>query len=170
MRPFKRNPDKTSAGTPGDVFEQAAGEVTATTPTPEVSDTPPEGAVNDDRLTIRTEWADYVSHLAFVPASKLLHPAYALTDEEAAILNPKMEVFLQDVADKYAPALLARLTNKYPALFDIFAAIAVLHFQKMKLVKEIRAEEAKQRAEKEAEARAADSRTLDTKPLSSVPS
>lgn len=158
----KQKNEKTVGGSD---YDAAAAQVTATAPTSEVGDTAPVGEVAEDRLTIRPEWAAYVSHAAFFPASKLIHPAYALTDEEAQILSPKMEIFLQEVADKYAPALLGRLTNKYPALFDILAAVAVLHFQKMKLVKHLRAEEAKERARIEAEAKAADSRTIDTKPV-----
>jgi|SRR5579859_1498313 len=164
-----RNSDKKPVGT-DPVFEAAAARVTAE-PVPgsdeEVSRNASQvaGAMSEEKMIIREEWAEGAARLCFLPAARLLHPAYALTDEEAESISPQMQAFLQAVADKYAPALLARLAGKYPEFFDLAAAVAVLHYQKWKLVSHIRAVEAqrmaaerqqpKEAAEAEAFARAA---------------
>ena len=67
-------------------------------------------------------------------------------------ISPKMQAFLQAVADKYAPAALSRVANKYPEFLDLAGALGVLYWQKWRYVSHIRRMEAEQRAEAEAAA------------------
>jgi len=161
MQMWGRSKQHQSAEIGGD-FESAAARVTA-----EVEAEPVPGTVAgepeaENSLTIRPEWAETAARLCFLPAAKLWHPAYALEDSEAAAIAPQMQTFLQAVADKYAPAAVGRLANKYPEFFDLAAALGVLYWQKWRYVSHIRRVEAEraemqQRKERgEAEAFAAD--------------
>jgi hypothetical protein len=134
----------------GGSFEEAAARVTAGAEQAHTPDT--GGALPDEEesLAIRPEWAEAAARICFLPAARLSHPAYSLTDEEAEIITPKMLAFLQAVADKYAPAMLGRVANKYPEFFDLTAALGVLYWQKWRYVSRVRQMEASERAEKEA--------------------
>jgi hypothetical protein len=136
-----------SAGTGGE-FEEAAARVTVGSDE-EVSRNAAEmvDAVSGaDRLEIRPEWAQAAARLCFLPAARLSHPAYALTDEEAETISPQIQALLQAVADKYAPALVGRVANKHPELFDAAAALGVLYWQKWRLVSRLQEMEAAERA------------------------
>jgi hypothetical protein len=146
----------------GGSFEEAAARVTAE-PVPgsdeEVTRNAAElaGAVEEgDSLAIRPEWAEAAARLCFLPAARLSHPAYSLSDEEAEQISPKMQAFLQAVADKYAPAMLGRVANKYPEFFDLTAALGVLYWQKWRYVSKLRQWEAEQEREAAAKARASE--------------
>jgi hypothetical protein len=140
-----------SNGAVGGEFEEAAARVTAEEQPARVP-TPGEGLPDEEEsLEIRPEWAEAAARLCFLPAARLSHPAYTLTDEEAEIISPKMQAFLQAVADKYAPALVGRVANKYPEFFDLTAALGVLYWQKWRYVSRLRQLEASDRAQKEAE-------------------
>ncbi len=137
--------------TGGDEFDRAAARVSA-----EVPEGPGPGAVaaepeTGESLMIRPEWAEAAARLCFLPAARMVHPAYALADEEAAAISPQMQKFLQAVADKYAPAALGRVANKYPEFFDLAAALGVLYWQKWRYVSHLRQMEVAQRAEKQAQ-------------------
>ncbi|HLZ50832.1 MAG TPA: hypothetical protein VKP61_08785 [Candidatus Acidoferrum sp.] len=116
---------------------------------------PPEDsqAENGPRVEVETqfiileEWAEGAAKLCFVPASRLIHPAFKLTDAEAEDIGPKMQAFLQAVCDKWAPPLVARLMGKYPEFFDLLGAVSVLHYQKWRYVQKIVAWEAQKKAE-----------------------
>ena len=135
---------KESSGATGGEFEDAAARVTAgsdeevTRNAAEVAAQIEEG----DKLEIRPEWAEAAARLCFLPAARFAHPAYALTDEEAEVISPKMQAFLQAVADKYAPAALGRVANKYPEFFDLTAALGVLYWQKWRYVSKLKQFEA----------------------------
>ena len=132
----------------GGSFEEAAARVTAgsdeevTRNAAEMAEAV-EGA---DSLAIRPEWAEAAARLCFLPAARLAHPAYSLSDEEAEQISPKMQAFLQAVADKYAPAALGRVANKYPEFTDLAAALGVLYWQKWRYVSQLQALEASERA------------------------
>jgi hypothetical protein len=136
----------------GDEFERAAARVSADLP----ADPGPGAAAGVEQegesLAIRLEWAEAAARLCFLPAARMVHPAYALADEEAEVISPKMQAFLQAVADKYAPAALSRVANKYPEFLDLAGALGVLYWQKWRYVSHIRRMEAEQRAEAEAAA------------------
>jgi hypothetical protein len=110
------------------------------------------GAIAEDGedFIIREEWAEATARICFVPAAKLIHPAYALTDDEAESISPQMQAFLQAVADKYAPAAIARIANRYPELVDLVAALGILYYRKWKFVSRMIALEAQERARREA--------------------
>lgn len=129
-------------------FEEAAARVTAaeSIPSPDAPTATGEAEEAEHGLVIREEWAEYAARACFLPPAKLIHPAYALTDHEAAVISPKMQAFLQAVADKYAPAALSRVMSKYPEFTDLTAALAVLYFQKWRFVSRIIREEAEARA------------------------
>jgi hypothetical protein len=110
---------------------------------------PVEETGEGDALVIRPSWADAAARLCFVPAARLAHPAYALTDEEAEVISPKMQAFLQAVADKYAPAAFSRVANKYPEFCDLTAALGILYWQKWRYVSKLKQMEAAERAEAE---------------------
>jgi hypothetical protein len=136
----------------GGSFEEAAARVTAEQPFDPMREVLEEGKTEagEDTLLIRPDWAEGVARLCFFPAARLSHPAYALTEEEAEIISPKMQAFLQAVADKYAPTALGRVANKYPEFFDLTAALGVLYWQKWRYVSKLRQMEAAERAEREA--------------------
>src|SRR5205809_6715307 len=109
----------------GGSFEEAAARVSAEVEQTHSPDGGAPGEGEQDSLAIRPEWAEAAARLCFLPAARLSHPAYSLTDEEAEQISPKMQAFLQAVADKYAPAMLGRVANKYPEFFDLTAALGV---------------------------------------------
>jgi len=156
---------ESGAETIGGDFEQAAARVSAAVEpdnAPEASGEGLEGA--EDSLLIRPEWAEAAARLVFLPAARLSHPAYALSDEEAERISPQMQAFLQAVADKYAPELLGRLANKYPEFFDLTAAVGVLYWQKWRYVSQIRQMEARARAEEGDGAKPASDSAIPTRP------
>ena len=149
---------KENSGASGGDFEQAAARVTAQVETESARAAGPEELPGEDRLEIRTEWAEAAARACFFPAARLWHPAYALTNEEAEVISPKMQAFLQAVADKYAPAAIGRVASKYPEFFDLTAALGVLYWQKWRFVTKMRALDAAERAQKEADTEPASER------------
>lgn len=144
--------DPRTVGTGSD-FEAAADRVAAqAVPAPgDPLDEVVRADADNERLEIRPEWAQGVARLCFLPAARLSHPAYALTDEEADKIAPQIGALMQAVADKYAPALVGRVANKHPELFDAIAAIGVLYWQKWRLVSRLMREEEKARLRMRAE-------------------
>jgi hypothetical protein len=140
----KGKPNSAEAG--GD-FEAAAARVTVAEQVSDVAATA-EAAAHGDRLEIRPEWAEAAARLCFLPAARLSHPAYALTDEEAQTISPQIQALLQAVADKYAPALVGRVASRHPELFDAVAALGVLYWQKWRYVSKLQAAELAEAAAK----------------------
>ena len=144
MALWSKGKENNAAATGGE-FEEAAARVTvAAVESP--ADEAAAGLASGDRLEVRPEWAQAAARLCFLPAARLSHPAYALTDEEAEKITPQIQALLQAVADKYAPALVGRVANKHPELFDAAAALGVLYWQKWRLVSHLRELEAAERA------------------------
>ena len=133
-----------NAQTGGD-FEAAAARVTVQEQVEEVTGAV-DAAAHGDRLEVRPEWAEAAARLCFLPAARLSHPAYALTDEEAQTISPQIQALLQAVADKYAPALVGRVASRHPELFDAIAAVGVLYWQKWRMVSKLQKLEALERA------------------------
>lgn len=146
------NPSASAAETGGNSeFEEAAARVTAaeSSPSPDASAQPEGEQGESERFIIREEWAEGASRLLFLPPAKFIHPAFALDEEEAQIVGPKMQSFLQAVVDRYEyliPGWTKRLSNKFPELTELLGVVAVLGYHKYKLVKRLRAEEAEARA------------------------
>lgn len=149
----RKDQENQNPGTVGGEFDKAASEVTAQTEMPPSDVRQVIGAhmEEEEKFIIREEWAEDCARLCFKPLAKAIHPAYALTDDEAETISPKMQAFLQALCDKIAPPLIARMANKYPELFDLGAALGVLYYQKYRFVSRLRAIEArihKENAEK----------------------
>jgi hypothetical protein len=140
--------NKNSETTGGD-FDAAAARVTAEVQTESPADAIAADSAAGDRLEIRPEWAEAAARVCFLPAAKLSHPAYALTDEEAEQITPPIQALLQAVADKYAPALVGRMASRHPELFDAIAAVGVLYWQKWRMVSKLRALETRMAADKQ---------------------
>jgi len=144
-----KNQNQEAASGPGGIeFDAAAARVTAADPL--IAAAAATTAIEEDAdeaLIIKPEWAIAAVKGAFYPAEKFLHPAYAVDDEEAAKVSPKMQVFLQSLADKYAPAAISRLANRYPEFWDLAAALGILYYQKWRIVSKLIAQEEKARAE-----------------------
>ena len=141
----KKKEVQTEAASPrpgGIDYETAAARVTAEDP--EVAAAADAFVEADEEaLIVKPEWAIVAVKGCFYPAAKWIHPAYAIDDGEAAQISPKMQVFLQTVADKYAPAAISRLANRYPEFWDLVAVLGVLYYQKWRAVSKIIAEEQK---------------------------
>jgi len=128
-QPSRSNPS-------GEIFEDAARQFTEAPRSEESS-----GAVaekQEEKLVIKLEWAQGALEGCFYPFARLDHPAWALSEEESLKGAPAMQAFLQMLADKVAPAMLARVVNKYPEFADLVAMLGVLYYQKYRLVKKLK--------------------------------
>jgi len=133
---------------PGGIeFETAAARVTAASPEIAEAADAVIDLENEESLLIKPEWAIVAVKGCFYPAAKFIHPAYAVADDEAEKISPQMQIFLQAIADKYAPAVIARVANRYPEFWDLVGAVGVLYYQKWRAISKLIAEEAKARAE-----------------------
>jgi len=136
---------------PGGIdFETAAARVTLEDP--EVADADTEldpadefVAPDEEALLIKPGWAIAVAKGCFYPAARWVHPAYAIRDEQAEQIAPAMQVFLQTLADKYAPAAISRLANRHPEFWDLVAKLGVLYYQQWRAVSQLVAEEERAR-------------------------
>ncbi len=136
---------------PGSIdYDSAAARVTATDPLIEVAAATTAIEEDDDEaLIVKRDWAIVAVKACFYPAARWIHPAYAVNDleemerslPESKQISPKMQVFLQTLADKYAPAAISRLANRYPEFWDLAAALGVLYYQKWRAVSQLIAEE-----------------------------
>src|SRR5579885_174577 len=155
---------KNAAG--GESFEEAAASVTAESIGAEVASAVERPGEPGERFVIREEWAEATVESIFSLIARADHPAWTLTDEETETVAPKMQVFLQAIADRYAPQMLAKFASKHAELFDLTAALGVLLWTKWRFVSKIKLvefEEAKKRLEREAaEKAAASSAAADT--------
>jgi hypothetical protein len=107
----------------------------------------------EEALKVKPAWAVVAAKGVFFPAAKWIHPAYALTDEEAVRVAPEMQVFLQSLADKYAPVAVSRIANRYPEFADLIAALGTVYYHKWRAVKKLVAEEEQARREAGANAK-----------------
>ncbi len=148
----KKNQNDETAARPGGIdFDSAAARVTAADPLiAAAAATTVIEKDADEALIIKQEWAIVAVKGAFYPAARWIHPAYAVNDAEAAKVGPKMQVFLQAVADKYAPAVVGRLASRYPEFWDLLGALGILYYEKWRAISQLLAAEAEARlAEKE---------------------
>src|SRR6266851_6581524 len=139
----KKNQNDETAARPGGIdFDSAAARVTAADPLiAAAAATTVIEKDADEALIIKQEWAIVAVKGAFYPAARWIHPAYAVNDAEAAKVGPKMQVFLQAVADKYAPAVVGRLASRYPEFWDVLGAVGILYYEKWRAVSQLIAEE-----------------------------
>ena len=150
----KKQQSQAAAETGGD-FEAAAARVTA-----EVEEVPVPGAAEGQpekegvSLLIRPEWAVFVGRSLFGVGAKFYHPAFALSDEQAEALGPKLLPLIQKVTDEWVPTWLGSVGNRNPELFDAVAAIAVTGLVQWQYVAKVRKMEAEQAAARQAERQA----------------
>jgi hypothetical protein len=143
----------------GTDFETAAARVTAEAlPNPEdpISfEKPGDGNSNapedesGDRLEIRPEWAVFLARSPYALVAKFYHPAFALSDEQAEKLGPKLLPLIRKVTDVWIPSWLAGVSNRNPEMTDAVFALAVtgyvqwMHVQKVMQAEAEAAENAK---------------------------
>ncbi len=131
-----------------DSFEDAAKSVTAAEK-PEKSSTE-SGEIAEDKFVIDEGWAVASVQFIFSPLAKYSHPAWEVTDEEAQLVSPKMQVFLQNLVDRYIPQFLSRFAAKNKELSELAGALAMLYFIKRRQVSRIlKVEAAIERAKKD---------------------
>src|SRR5260370_2604012 len=140
----KKEQTEANQSRPGSIdFDSAAARVTAADPL--IAAAAATTAIEEhaeEALIIKQEWAIVAVKGTFYPAARWIHPAYAVNDPEAAKVGPKMQVFLQAVADKYAPAVVGRLASRYPEFCDRLGPGGVLYYEKSRAISQLLAAEA----------------------------
>jgi len=116
---------KAESGGSGNSFEDAAAKVSEPEKPAAVSqaDEPEpkeEKFVIDDDVTIWTVQA------VFWPLKTYDHPAWEVTDEEAAFVSPKLQPFLQKFFDRYIPDWMGRYASKNKELAELVIAFGML--------------------------------------------
>ncbi len=144
----------------GSDFESAAARVTAEVlPNPaedpglyeKRGDGNPDAPEDEsgDRLEIRPEWAVAIARSPYALVAKLYHPAFALSDEQAEKLGPKLLPLIRKITDVWIPAWLAGASNRNPEMTDAVLALAMtgyvqwMHVQKIQESEREAAENAK---------------------------
>jgi len=140
------NPPEEKRTTGSAAFEEIASEFSEPARPQETRES--ERAPEQEKLVISIEWAQGALEGCFVPLAKLDHPAWALSPEEAQKGAPKMQAFLQAVTDRIAPAILARVVNKYPEFTDLLGMLAILGLAKYQQVRKLKLMDAHLRTEK----------------------
>jgi len=129
-------------------FEDAAKSVSAAGK-PEESSLE-SGEVAEDKFVIDEAWAVASVQFIFSPLAKYSHPAWEISDKEAQLVSPKMQVFLQNLVDRYIPQFLSRFAAKNKELSELAGALAMLYFIKRRQVSRIlKVEAAIERAKKD---------------------
>ena len=96
-----------------------------------------------EQFMITPEGAMAMVKWCFVPLARYDHPAWALTDDEAAPVAPKMSAFIQAVVDRHMPQFMMRMMNQYPEFLSLTYSIGLLYYAKFKVVRLVRIEEMK---------------------------
>ena len=100
-------------------------------------------------LEIRPEWAVAIARSPYALIAKFYHPAFALSDEQAEKLGPKLLPLIRKVTDVWIPKWLAGASNRNPEMTDAVLALAVtgyvqwMHVQKIQESEREAAENAK---------------------------
>jgi hypothetical protein len=161
---WKKRESSSSSEAPGGEFENVAASLTAEQGSDQEA-TENAAAVaeaianGDERFVIREEWAESTVKLCFLPLAKFDHPAWMPSDDVARAVAPKMQVFLQAVADKYAPQFLGKFATRHAELFDLVAAMGIVLWQQFSIVRQaklIEMQEALERQKQEREKREAE--------------
>jgi len=126
----------------GESFEDMAKQFSEPARTEEAR--PGDAPAGEEKLVVSVEVAQGALEYCFWPLAKLDHPGWALSEEQSLKGAPTMQAFLQAVADRIAPQILARLVNKYPAFMDLLGMLAAMGYVKYREVKRLKALESKQ--------------------------
>ena len=100
-------------------------------------------AGSGQEFAVKPEWSRGLVIQIFEPLAKHSHPAWRVTIEEADKLAPEMQAFLQEVADRYTPAILAAIAARHPAVVDLVIGLLVLTYAKSKQVRKAEKDQAK---------------------------
>jgi hypothetical protein len=152
-KPRSKPQSRGSAAAP-DEIDQAAQETEAVSSSATASGVrvaePDHGS---DLFTITPDIAMAMVKGCFSPLAKYDHPAWALSDEEAGPVVPKMQAAIQAVLDRHMPEFMITMMNKYPEMLSLTYAMAMLYYVKFKAVRLLRMEEYRQEQKRLAEAR-----------------
>ncbi len=102
-----------------------------------------------ETLEIRPEWAVAIARSPYALVAKFYHPAFALSDEQAEKLGPKLLPLIRKVTDVWIPKWLAGASNRNPEMTDAVLALAMtgyvqwMHVQKIQESEREAAENAK---------------------------
>lgn len=88
----------------------------------------------EERFVITPKWAVEVVKATSWPLETYVHPAWALSYEEASKAAPEMQTFLQAVVDKYLPLLMKRFVRRHSVLLDMLAALSLVYVAKYKAI------------------------------------
>jgi hypothetical protein len=106
-----------------------------------------------DLFTITPDVAMAMVKGCFSPLARYDHSAWALTDEEAGPVVPKMQAAIQAVLDRHMPQFMMQMMNKYPEMLSLTYAMAMLYYMKFKAVRLLRVAEYREEQKRLAEAR-----------------
>lgn len=87
------------------------------------------------RLVVTPKWATEVVKATSWPLERYVHPAWALTVEEASKAAPEMQTFLQAFVDRYLPALMKKFVSRHSVLLDMVAALSMVYAEKYKAIR-----------------------------------
>jgi hypothetical protein len=158
------NPGKVGSVAGPDEIDRAAMETeSAAGPSSQASYQPDAGSA--DTFTITPDIAVAMVKGCFSPLVKYDHPAWEVTDEEAAPIVPKMQAAIQAVLDRHMPQFMISMMNKYPEMLGLTYAMAMLYYVKFKAVRLVRMEEHRDEQRRIVESRKAEAERKAAEPL-----
>src|SRR5260221_1026809 len=102
-----------------------------------------EAAAEDsEHLEIRPEWAVFLARTPYALVAKLYHPAFALSDQQAEKLGPKILPLIRKITDVWIPSWLAGVSNRNPEMSDAVFALAFIGYVQWQNVQKIQQAEA----------------------------
>jgi hypothetical protein len=152
----KTRPSRGSVAAP-DELDEAARETESAIP--QGSSDEPEVSQISDEFTITPDMAMAMVKGCFSPLAKYDHPSWALTDEEASPVVPKMQAAIQAVLDRHMPQFMMQMMNKYPEMLSLTYAMVLLYYMKFKAVRLIRMEEYREEQKRLAELKKAEAQS-----------
>jgi hypothetical protein len=140
---------------PEDVEFNAASRETVAPPAPEPEAYNPDAAGDDSaevkrgffsrifskekpeaKFQIQPQWARGCVKVPFWALAKYSHPSWAVNDEEAERVRPEMQIFLQQIFDKYVPSLLNSWAAKHSEFTNLALAMVALGYVKYTVVRD----------------------------------
>ena len=150
----------------GGSFEEAAARVSAEVPREDAPET--AAAEEGETLELRPEWGVIIARAPFELVSKFYHPAFALSDEQAEYLGPKLLPLVKKFTDEWIPSWLAGVSNRNPEVTDALGAFLYVGFIQWQYVQKIRKMEARLSAERQQPAERKEAEEFAAKAVASV--
>lgn len=121
----------------GNSFEDVAAKVTEVELPPEtasaaIAEPEPEKFIVPEDATVWTVQA------IFWPLKRYSHPAWEVTEEEAALVSPKLQPFLQRFFDEFIPQWMGKYVSENKELGELVIAFSALLFIKSNQVKRMK--------------------------------